>query len=187
MPGYTGCGGCLQLGGRGASTGSRTHLLLSAARGAAGEARRALRCASRGAAARQTPAARAGTGTGVPLAFSDQSGRSMAGQKLYKADLRGTNFSNADLSNANLFGAFAKDASFRRAARRRRPRVPPPPPPRSRTAAPPCRAASPWPCWLTRPSLALHKQLQLMRAVCKLLGFQRGSLSTTAAACLHSS
>jgi len=123
VPGYTSCGGCLQLGGRGASTGSRTHLVLSAARGAAGEARRALRCASRGAAARQTPAARAGTGTGVPLAFSDQSGRSMAGQKLYKADLRGTNFSNADLSNANLFGAFAKDASFRRAARRRRPRT----------------------------------------------------------------
>ena len=55
----------------------------------------------------------AGTGTGVPLAFSDQSGANMTGKKLYKADLRGTNFSNADLSNANLFGAFAKDASFK--------------------------------------------------------------------------
>lgn len=55
----------------------------------------------------------AGTGTGVPLAFSDQSGANMAGKKLYKADLRGTNFANADLSNANLFGAFAKDASFK--------------------------------------------------------------------------
>jgi len=58
----------------------------------------------------------------------------MAGQKLYKADLRGTNFSNADLSNANLFGAFAKDASFRRAARRGRPRVPPPPPPQQHSS-----------------------------------------------------
>ena len=37
----------------------------------------------------------------------------MTGKKLYKADLRGTNFANADLSNANLFGAFAKDASFK--------------------------------------------------------------------------
>ena len=55
----------------------------------------------------------AGTGTGVPLAFSDQSGSNMAGKKLYKADLRGTNFANADLSGASLFGAFAKDASFK--------------------------------------------------------------------------
>ena len=49
----------------------------------------------------------------MPLAFSDQSGANMAGKKLYKADLRGTNFAKADLSNANLFGAFAKDASFK--------------------------------------------------------------------------
>lgn len=40
----------------------------------------------------------------------------MSGQKLYKADLRGTNFANADLSGASLFGAFAKDASFKCAA-----------------------------------------------------------------------
>ncbi len=58
VPSYTSGGGCVQLGGRGASIGSRTHLVLAAAGGAAGEARRALRCASRGAAARPAGGAR---------------------------------------------------------------------------------------------------------------------------------
>lgn len=72
----------------------------------------------------------------MPLAFSDQSGKNMSGQKLYKADLRGTNFANADLSGASLFGAFAKDASFKCAA-----------------------AANPFAC--TQPSFTYYSLIQL--------------------------
>ena len=39
-------------------------------------------------------------------------GKDFKNQKLYKADLRGTNFTRADMRGASLFGAFCKDAKF---------------------------------------------------------------------------